>query len=39
MLLEEGLVKGSTLHKYVGGIFIATSTSRQNVPLLQTVYQ
>jgi hypothetical protein len=39
MLLEEGLVGGSTLHNYVGGIFIATSTSKQNVPLLQTLYQ
>ncbi len=39
MLLEEGLVEGSTLHKYLGGISIATSTSKQNVPLLQTVYQ
>jgi hypothetical protein len=39
MLLEEGFVEESTLHKYVGGIFITTSTSKQNVPLLQTVYQ
>ena len=39
MLLEEGLVEGTTLHKFVGGIFMATSTSKQNVPLLQTVYQ
>jgi hypothetical protein len=39
MLLEEGLVEESTLHKYLAGIFIATSTLKQNVPLLQTVYQ
>jgi hypothetical protein len=39
ILLEEGLVEGSTLHKFVGGIFLATSTSKQNVSLLQTVYQ
>ncbi len=39
IMLEEGLVEGSTLHKFVGGIFMATSTLKQNVPLLQTVYQ
>ncbi len=39
MLLEEGLVEGTTLHEFVGSIFMATSTSKQNVPLLQTVYQ
>ncbi len=39
MLLEEGLVEGTTLHKFVGSIFMATSTSKQNVPLLQIVYE
>jgi hypothetical protein len=39
MLLEEGLMEGTTLHKFVGGIFLATSTAKQNVPMLQTVYQ
>ncbi len=39
MLLEEGLVEGTTLHKFVRGIFMATSTLKQNVPLLQTIYQ
>ncbi len=39
MLVEEGLIEGTTLHKFVGGIFIDTSTSKQNVPMLQTVYQ
>jgi hypothetical protein len=39
MLLEEGLVEGTTSHKFVGGIFMATSTSKQNVPMLLTVYQ
>ncbi len=38
MLLERGLVVGTTLKKFVGVIFKATSTSKQNVPLLQTVY-
>jgi hypothetical protein len=38
MLLEEGLVEGTTLHKFVGGISMATSTLKQNAPLLQTVY-
>jgi hypothetical protein len=38
MLSEEGLVEGTTSHKFVGGIFMATSTSKQNVSLLQTVY-
>jgi hypothetical protein len=32
MLLKEGLVEGTTLHKFVGGIFMATSTLKQNVP-------
>ncbi len=39
MLLEESLVEGTTLNKFVGRIFMATSTSKQNDPLLQTVYQ
>ncbi len=39
MLLEEGLVDGTTSNKFVSGIFMATSTSKQNVPLLQTMYQ
>jgi hypothetical protein len=40
MLLEGGPVEGTTLHKFVGGIFLATtSTAKQNVPMLQIVYQ
>ncbi len=39
MMLEEGLVEGTTFNKFVGGIFMSTSTLKQNVPLLQTVYQ
>jgi hypothetical protein len=39
MLLEEGLVEGTTLHKFVGSILMTTSTLKQNVALLQTVYQ
>jgi hypothetical protein len=27
------------LHKFVSGIFLATSTAKQNVPMLQMVYQ
>jgi hypothetical protein len=39
MLLEEGLIEGTTLHKFVGQIFLATSTVKQSVPKLQMVYQ
>jgi hypothetical protein len=39
MLVEETLVEGTTSNKFVGGIFMATSTLKQNVPLLQTVYK
>jgi hypothetical protein len=39
MLVEHGLADGTTVHKFVGGIFLATSTAKQNVPMLQTVYQ
>ncbi len=39
MLLDEDLVEGTTSNKFVGRIFMAASTSKQNVPLLQTVYQ
>ncbi len=39
MLLEEGLIEGTTLHKFVGGIYMATSTGKQNVHMLQTIYK
>jgi hypothetical protein len=39
MLLKEGFVEGTPLHKFVNGTFLATSTVKQNVPILQMVYQ
>ncbi len=39
MLVEGGLENGTALHKFVSGIFMCTSAAKQNVPLLQTVYQ
>jgi hypothetical protein len=39
MLLEEGLVEGTTLHTFVSRIFMATFTSKPSVPLLQTNHQ
>jgi hypothetical protein len=39
MLLEGGFVERATLHKFVCRIFMATSTAKQNVTMLQMVYQ
>ncbi len=39
MLLDKGLIEETTLHKFVGRIYMAASTGKQNVPMLQTIYQ
>jgi hypothetical protein len=31
MLLAEGLIEGTTLHKFISKIFLVTSTAKQNV--------